>query len=506
MTKIELTNCGPITSATLIPPSPGGVLVLRGKNGVGKSQALNAVDALTSGGKKATNLSVNDKALTGQVTGCGVTITLGARNRRTGELEVETIEGRLSIADFVDPEIVDPVKADARRLKVLVTLAGTTGDPSLFYGIAGGKDEFEEIVSPDRLTETDLLKQAEGIKRDFDKAAKKIESQAVLKEGKATGLREASEQIDTDVSTDSELLQESLEEAIRAETDVKSRYKAHVDALGRQEKAKADLRKMLDAYDGPDMERVENDLKETIELQAEEVSERTRIYTRIGEMETELAELKNQYSVACSAVMSCDRRIEAQQETIDGIKQHHDLAESVRTKIAEAVPPVVKDSEVVEAEAVVTSSRKAIELGALARQAISQQEEATVALAEAAKLRERSAHFRNSGDGIDQVLTDVVSKATDLVRVEHGRIVQDTERGTTLYHERSHGQRWRTAIDIALPQLGETGMMTIPQTAWEGLDEENRAGVARHAEKRGISVITAESSEGSELTSSVYGE
>jgi hypothetical protein len=62
-------------------------------------------------------------AKSGVVSVPGVTMTVGRSVRRQGELQVETLEGRLSIADLVDPGFVDPERADAKRIKALVGLS-----------------------------------------------------------------------------------------------------------------------------------------------------------------------------------------------------------------------------------------------------------------------------------------------------------------------------------------------------------------------------------------------
>ena len=120
MKNIEIKNIGPIASVTIPVPEAGGVVVLTGRNGSGKSHALEAVSAATTGKGKP---PLKDMAKSGTVSVPGVTMTVGRSVRRQGELQVETLEGRLSIADLVDPGFVDPERADAKRIKALVGLS-----------------------------------------------------------------------------------------------------------------------------------------------------------------------------------------------------------------------------------------------------------------------------------------------------------------------------------------------------------------------------------------------
>ncbi len=100
MSTIELTNIGPIEHLVIPVPERGGLCVLRGRNGRGKTKALEAVEsALTGRGK----LDVRDGALRGEVEAFGVTLKIGRSTRRTGELEVQSLDGRLSPAELVDP-------------------------------------------------------------------------------------------------------------------------------------------------------------------------------------------------------------------------------------------------------------------------------------------------------------------------------------------------------------------------------------------------------------------
>ena len=114
---ITLKNIGPIENVTIPVPAEGGVVVLRGRNGSGKSTALDAIQtAITGKGKPP----LRDKAAKGEIHAGGVSLTVAKSIRRSGELVVTSLDSRLSVADLVDPGIVDPLRADASRIKALV--------------------------------------------------------------------------------------------------------------------------------------------------------------------------------------------------------------------------------------------------------------------------------------------------------------------------------------------------------------------------------------------------
>ncbi|MBK8184740.1 MAG: AAA family ATPase [Candidatus Competibacteraceae bacterium] len=69
MKNIEIKNIGPIASVTIPVPEAGGVVVLTGRNGSGKSHALEAVNAAVSGKGKP---PLKDLAKQGSVSAAGV--------------------------------------------------------------------------------------------------------------------------------------------------------------------------------------------------------------------------------------------------------------------------------------------------------------------------------------------------------------------------------------------------------------------------------------------------
>ncbi len=176
-TAIEVENLAAVHRLSIPIPEGGGVVVLRGGHGVGKSNTLKAVDALASG-RNADKLQVRDGAARGEISGCGVRLTVGKRTNRSGELEVSSIEGRLSVAELVDPGLVDEVKADGKRIKACLQLAGAEADPKLFHELADSPEAFDVIVPTDEQKTDDILVLADRIKRRFDTAARSAEGLA----------------------------------------------------------------------------------------------------------------------------------------------------------------------------------------------------------------------------------------------------------------------------------------------------------------------------------------
>src|SRR6266404_4139136 len=237
---IEITNIGPITHLTIPVPKDGGVAILRGKNGAGKSNALEAVDTLLS---KRGEIQTRDGADSSTVSAFGATLRLSRRLSRTGELEVSSLEGRFSLADLVDPQIKDPSAADGKRIKALIQLASNASlkDPSAFYEIAGGRDEFDRYVSRESVATDDLLLMASRIKADFEKAARRKEEESVQVNQRVASHFTAALDVDVTRPDDEAVLFGQLEDAIRQESRLRAEFTAYEDAVNRTREAKAAL-------------------------------------------------------------------------------------------------------------------------------------------------------------------------------------------------------------------------------------------------------------------------
>ena len=112
--SITIRNIGPIEELSIPVPKHGGVVVLKGRNGKGKSQALAATESLIRG--NGTALSHRDGSLKGEVNGFGARLTVARHTRRTGELDVVSLEGKLDVSQVVYPGIKEPGAADAKRI------------------------------------------------------------------------------------------------------------------------------------------------------------------------------------------------------------------------------------------------------------------------------------------------------------------------------------------------------------------------------------------------------
>jgi hypothetical protein len=459
---IEIENIGPIEKLTIPLPEDGGVVVLSGRNGAGKSTALDAARSLMSG---KGSLPVRDACSTGHVNGLGVTIRVGKSTRRGGELEALHLEDRLSIADMVDPGLKSDEAADGRRIKALVGLTGAKADPALF----------PEAARHDLDRYDDLVEQAAVAKRNLESLARAEEKQADELLARARAMREGLDP-KTIEDVDEEALRATLSDAIREEATTRERYDqaARRDVEAAQAKGKLEA---MSGYDGPTLEDarlIEQGADRLIEDVEREFAAAKR---RVDETNATLIQRKmdrNMAAKAREAAFHHQEAVAALQATIDAAK---------------GADPI--DEDAVKAA---QSAREAAELAMsealAARGAKLKLEGAMVTAREATQHAGKAAELREAAKSTDDVLADAIQ--CPVLRIEAGRLVTGTRRGRTLFADLSEGERWRIALDIAADQVGEGGIITVPQDAWEGLDAENRRSIAEHAKRRLVTILTAE--------------
>ena len=486
MQTLSMANVGPITSLALDIPNEG-IVVFRGRNGVGKSKALEAVSSLVNG---KGSVSVRDGQLNGRVEGFGVEIKVGRSTRRTGELLVESLHSKMDVSSLVDPGIKSADSADAHRIKALVTLTGVKPAADLFYPLIGDRSDFEKLVGTNALESDDLVVMADRIKRDLESAARKEESQVEHAEGRARGCREAAAGIDVNAESDAGKLQGDLESAIQLESRLRAELSAFEKASKAAKLASDQLEDAEASYSGLSVEfATEQQLNaEAVEKNCESAVRRAEEALRVAKSDHEKA--RNNLAHAITARKSAE--------------QHESTVKQWRDQIAAAIPAKPSEDHIARASKMVLSTRQAVEAGALIRKArldlMAADQHSETAKEHAAK----AVKLREAAKGTDEVLSSVVAKTGCPLRVEAGRLVLDTKRGATYFAELSHGERWKMALDIAIDAVGPKGVLTVPQECWEGLDGFAREAIAEHVAGRGVVILTAEASDDEEITAELF--
>jgi len=475
MTDITLTNIGPLAKTIIPIPAAGGVTVLRGRNGAGKTIALDAIAATVSGGKHKTPLK--DLAQRGEVVAFGAKLTVGKSTRRTGELEVALLEGRISIADLVDPQIIDPLRADAARIKALIALSGASFSDDDFTGFP--PEALDGIA-----LDGDPITVIAAVRTRLNQLALAAEKCAASEEASARAMRDSVLSIAPPATLpDSAALNAALETAIRQESALQQSAQ---DAAARQaqaESAKAAIGNMTTIHLDQDMAAVQRQ---------EEFLERC-ISERVA-LESQLESAKEIERHAVS-------ELELRRQTYKAASQQAELVKQLQTQIAAASAPGPSPDELTAAQDAITAARAAIEVASEQRRAIDIRAKAQAHDDEATTHSIAAVAARRWAKHTDELLSEQVATVAGCpLSVVDGRLVIPTGRGKTFYSELSMGEKWRVAMDIAIATVGATGLIIIPQEAWEGLDNTNRAAIHRQAQTAGVTVLTAECSDDETVT------
>ena len=478
MTPIQICDIGPIKHLVLPLPDEGGVVVLKGRNGCGKTEALEAVRCLVCG---SGHLAVRDGAAGGEVSGGDALIKVGRSTRRSGELRVLHLEGRLDIGDLVEPGLKDPETADGKRIRALIALTGVKADLALFAQIIpGGLGALKDALSAKALQETDLVEMARLVKAALESQARRLEDSAQKEDGAAAACRQAAGEVKLGTETDAEKLQAALEKALGRLNRLHQASDTAREAALRRVETERDLN-AVKAEGLPDLAALIGRLDRAREDAAAKKKDldSTASRFRAAQHDQELAAVE---------LTTAEESLEAGERALKTAAK----LEALVANLVDIVGPT--ENDLFKAQEAVIEARCGLEAGALARRAIEQGVAAEGHSQRSAAARAKSAGLRGAAQATDHVLSQAV--ACDEIQVEGGRLVTQTTRGTTFFADLSDGERWRIALDLAAERVGKGGIVVAPQRAWEGLDPGNRELVALHAKALSVTVLTAEATEG----------
>lgn len=498
MDGFEIRDVGPIVNQSIPVPEGGGVMVLKGRNGSGKTTALNAVESLVAGKNL---VAPRDGCVRGEVDGCGATLRLGRKASRSGELEVISLEGKLSPADLVDPGLKSDEAADAVRIKSLLQLVGAKPDLAPYYALVGGQTEFDEAIPDDLSMIGDAVALSAKIKRGFEAAARRCESVAENEAGKSAAYKKAGDGLDLSIETDVEVLQSRLEGAVAEQ----SRLITEAAAAEKAAKQAAEARETLASSDvvafadfAKEIAELETELANTDALVETFEKELSEAQQREKDARRNCEESKKNWQSIDARLTKAREQSMKQQAAIQSADNTRKTCEDLIAAAESMTAPTIEDVE--SAAAVVRLTRQALEHAAIVRKAQEQIAKGVEHEKRAKDFVKHATKLRDAATATDTVLSDIVSRCGTPLCVRGDRLWLETKRGMTRFCELSHGERWRVAIDVALqafPQDSEhMPILTVPQESWESLDPTNRKVIAEHAITRGVLVLTAECSDG----------
>jgi energy-coupling factor transporter ATP-binding protein EcfA2 len=501
--EIAIKDVGPIDRLKIDLPPDGGVVVLEGPNGSGKSTAIAAVHAL-AGGKD--ELPVRDGRSEGEVAGLGARLVVSRRRTRAGALTVESLDCDLDPSVLADPGIKDPEAADMERARVLCALAGVQAaiDSLRTVGVGCGVDVIK-LADAKTLAAKSMPEMAAALKRAIEVEARRQEMVADTMRAKAHALAQSLDGIDLNEPHDEAALAQATETSLRvlarAEADAKNareRRAAWSAAKATLDRSQAigDVDSAFRAFDAASIASANADRA------------RDESATRTAEAKRALHEAEVYEAARRAEAEACASALRTATAALESAKSAARSVESVRVIVeAGEGDPGPSDGELAVLRAEVESCRKRQERGAVVRAALTKQ-------AEAFEVSEQAAREKAKADAYREAAAEVwprVAELVDAVRpsglfLRDGRIYLVTaDRGEELFGELSKGERDTIALQAAIAAVGRGGLLPYRQEAWEGLDPEHKAEVARRAKEAGVVVLTAQATEG-ELRAVPFGD
>jgi DNA repair exonuclease SbcCD ATPase subunit len=466
MKQIEIKDVKAIVNLTLPIPEGGGVVVLQGANGCGKSTALDAI--ATAAGARDRGLTARDGAKFGKVTAPGVTLRVGRSTTRAGELELQSIEGKHSVDKLVDPGFVDPEASDRARIRTLIQFAGVEPDIGIFGGIEGYDYAKDHVVESE-----DVLKIAANLKEEIEKLARSSENSAADAMARASLLYDQCQGIDSTVERDGHELRQAVEHKIRRLADTERLQRERQERRAQWIEAKSQLMTLETASESLDGAML-------AEKQSREYAEQKR--AELGRLQQEIAVANEQQSQSA--------------KRLESIKKSHVAMEKLRESVNAGEPELIPDSRIDDLKQSVELARAAEQAGEIQRKKHIDRDGAVKWQQIAKNDTDEGKYYRAGAAKIDGILSEQINRLGVDLAVMNGRLYYDTSRGPTLYDELSAGERWRIALDIVIEIAGADSLLSIPQECWEALDPANQMAIAKHCQSRGVALFTAEATDG----------
>lgn len=493
--EVSLTNTGIIKHVELVMPEKGGIVFFKGRNGVGKTTAVNALKNAIDGKGP---ICVRDGEEKAEVSFLGVTIRAGKKTRYSGCLQVDSLEGKFSIGDVINPGFSDPVANDRRAVLGILQVAGAKADPSLFYELVGSEDQFRKVVTRETLKETDLVSMSSRLKRDFEASARNNEADATEWTARIEGLESTLPAEDAEEDGRSLVeIDADLKTARGESLDIRSRQRMATAAIESFEKKMADFQAGQSESISPAQAAIDADVKNV-----DAAGELTAAERLVSSLQEQLAEAKKDLEVARSQSVSAFNAWTAAVKHAEDYKSLKELVEAGR-------PREVPESEVVAADEKISELQ-----GLLQKKKNAESTEKTKReigeLKGKVKLASSMADMlRGAAQSVDSVLTEMISKICPAIRYENERLITTTERGDTFFHDPSGtnglstGQRTKLVIDIAATAVGEGGVIVDDGDYCQDLDPIALEEVAEHARLRSVTIVTTMCTTDEELTTEV---
>lgn len=459
--SISIKNIQAIQHLTFDLPSEGGVVVLVGKNGAGKTTAISAISALLGVGDS--RLGVTRGEDSGEVDGLGRKLKVGKVQRVTGTPEVSILRG-IDLSVIVDPKVADQEARNKYRIRELVSLGGAKVSPT---ELAEGCGELVDIEAASAIE--DPIKMGDFLKRQLENAARELERKADIDDGVATAKLIEAGDVD-DLAPEKMVPSESLEQSHR---------KAQKDL--------ADARKVVSDYHAAIQKNaeIENQIAE-IEKRSEGQRDLATVSREIGSVDAEILELKAKLETLEASKLRLESELKV-------VKSREATIESLAKGIS------IVDDSTIPTDDDIDALEKAEAAAYKALVGAADLERRSIALTESRKLRNGSVANNEKAKTIRELIVQIHSRLQKLLpagplEIDGGRLIFSPKH--VPFDELSEGERWSVAMQYAIESVGIGGVIPISQEGWQSLAPSLKSHINQIAKNSGVVVITAQVDDG----------
>lgn len=505
---IVISDLGPIEYFEFELLPEGGVLELRGDNGIGKSHVQKAVSALFGAD---VDLSVRDGQELGSVSYGKGRVRVATRQTRSGgsptSLGIVHLEDQYSIGKLIDPGLKDEVRNDQHRIKTLVQLSGGKV-PWASYAELVSHDAGYDRVSIDAAKEIpDTVAQNEEIKAIFEKAARQVEASRAEEQNKQEACLGAFPDINLEAPHDEKALSDAVTAAIRFEEALKARKIAYDRAIELRTQAEAQLarpRENTVADATSKLVVAEADLtaaKLSVALQQEAIAshdtEIERLKALVKDEETKRALAVKERETRGQAVDHAEDKVSGAKRAIKACEEQDRMLAELSGVLERDIPADVDADDMEGAAFALKQAQDAQSLGVLVRKAIEKRDEARKHKELYDRHDARATKLRDAAKCVEELLSEAVN--VPQLKIEAGRLV--LRETSELFERLSDGERARIAVEIACLRVSEqTGdgsrLSMIPQAAWQDLQPKVKKLVRDTFAKHGVTGVAAVCSDG----------
>lgn len=462
--NVEIQNVNGVRDLCFNLGEPG-VYVLRGKNGAGKTSAINAV--MAAAGARDAVAEPTDGQESGQVLVGGVRMVVGARRLTTGAPSIHLADSA-SLGAFIEPGLRDEKAGNKRRIEALLRMVPIPADDAAKKELTANDLPFASTVRgyfPDALT------LGIEIARAANAEALALEKEAAKHQGEVdVYVREINSKVIPMSVFPLDVATARCNEAKAKAAIAESQAKAREELVRQQNQIKATI------GERPDVRAA--------------LADRDQKVQAVKDLQLQLALAKHALEAAIAKVAH------AQKTAMEWDAQSEILRRPIEG-------PTLKQAEELKQLAVV--AEKDLENARAAAEFREKQQRMADAKQASDAALGRAEHYRKMAKRVPYALGRLLERAgiPGLSIDEKGILCVQAEDGSMKpFADRlSFGQRVRLALDLSL-QAHKQRAGSMPCTLqlepefWLALDAAHRAEVVAQAKALGVYVLTEEPAEG----------